>query len=231
MLSILVIEGDGLLCGQLPPEVQAQPGLVSCGDIDAGLDAVRTHRFDLILIGSDDGEETRVGACVDIRSSLPNADTPILVVCPRTDESGVAEALDAGADDYVSSCVGQQELLARIRALLRRLKYRPRASDDGKSLLSCRGLTMDLGRRRVQVGTRDVRLTVKEFEILATLLRASGSVVTRERLLSDVWPGMHSVNPRNVDAVMKRLRRKLTAKATKPRIVTVRGYGYRIIDG
>ena len=231
MLSILIIESDGLLHRQLTFELDAQPTLISCDDLDLGLQLVRTRAFDLILIDSQDSLESRVRACDAIRSSLPNADTPILVSGTSRDDKDVAAALDTGADDYVTSSVGRQELMARIRSLLRRYRRRPRVPDNDLTLLSCRGITMDLAARRVHVDATEVRLTVKEFDTLATLLRASGSVVTRETLLVEAWNDAHYTNPRKVDAVLKRLRRKLiVAPHHQDPITTVRGFGYRIIE-
>lgn len=129
--------------------------------------------------------------------------------------------LDAGADDYVAKPFGMMELLSRIRALLRRT-----AAEPGTYRCGC--LTVDEPRHTVTVEGRDVVLTQKEFELLCLLLRSRGQVITRERLIEQVWGYAFTGETRTVDVHVRTLRQKLGPAGGY--VQTVRGYGYKI-DG
>jgi two-component system KDP operon response regulator KdpE len=148
---------------------------------------------------------------------------PIVVLSARGDEQQQILALDAGADDYVTKPFRQGELMARLRATLRRA---PAAHRDE---LRVGDVRLDLYQRRVMVGKREVQLTPVEFKLLQVLAGAHGRVVTHERLLTEVW------GPECVDEVQylrvyaKQLRRKLEEEPAKPRrLLTVLGVGYRL---
>jgi len=154
----------------------------------------------------------------EARKSLPNL--PILLLTARGEEDDRVRGLDAGADDYVVKPFSPREIVARIRALLRRSGVHSR--------LEVRGLSLDLDRRSAVLGGEDLSLSRLEFDLLSTLMQHPGLVWTRERLLERVWgldyPGVDRV----VDVHMNALRRKLGDDASEPRFLeTVRGVGYR----
>jgi len=157
------------------------------------------------------------------RKTLPNL--PILLLTARGEEDDRVRGLDAGADDYVVKPFSPREIVARIRALLRR------SGKGGPGALEVRGLTLDPERRTVLLEGVSVTLSKLEFDLLSTLIRHPGLVWTRERLLERVWGMDYPGVDRVVDVHMNALRRKLGDDATEPRFLeTVRGVGYRFRD-
>jgi two-component system, OmpR family, KDP operon response regulator KdpE len=152
---------------------------------------------------------------------------PILVLSARGQEQDKIAALDAGADDYVSKPFGAGELLARMRVALRHLAQVGR--DGGEVEFAVGELRVDLLRRQVQVGGRDVRLTPTEYKLLTALVRHAGKVLTHRHLLREVW-GPHSVEQAHyVRVYMAQLRRKIEGDPARPRyLVSEPGVGYRL---
>lgn len=144
---------------------------------------------------------------------------PILVLTARADEVDTVVGLDAGADDYVTKPFRLAELLARVRALLRR---GPAESP------SVRGVRIDTDSRRAWVGDEEISLTAKEFDLLRLLHKAAGKVVPRDRIMHEVWDANWWGSTKTLDMHISWLRRKLGDDATTPRfITTVRGVGFR----
>jgi len=151
------------------------------------------------------------------RETLPSL--PILLLTARGEEDDRVRGLDAGADDYVVKPFSPREIVARVRALLRR-------SGVG-SPLEVRGLTLDPARRSALLGGQDLSLSKLEFDLLSTLMQYPGLVWTRQRLLERVWGADYPGVDRVVDVHMTALRRKLNDDATEPHYLeTVRGVGY-----
>ena len=156
--------------------------------------------------------------------------TPVLVLTARADEVDTVVGLDAGADDYVTKPFRLAELLARVRALLRRGGGEPPAPVGG--LLEAQDARVDVGSRRAWVGDEELTLTAKEFDLLRVLVREAGRVVTREQLMREVWETEWWGSTKTLDMHVSWLRRKLGDDATKPRyIATVRGVGFRFERG
>ena len=175
------------------------------------------RRPDVVLLdlGLPDMDGVRV-----IRAIRREAATPILVLSARDAETTKVEALDLGADDYVTKPFVFEELLARVRA---RLRAGPEAG--GTSLeLRAGGVTLDVRTRRASTGDADVELTAKEFTLLETFLRHPGQVLSREQLLSHVWGYDFDPGSNIVDVYVGYLRKKLGSE----RFETVRGMGYRL---
>jgi two-component system KDP operon response regulator KdpE len=152
--------------------------------------------------------------------------TPIVVLSARDQERDKIEALDAGADDYLTKPFGTGELLARMRVALRHAA----GSDDGEPVFEHEDLKVDLGARRVFVAAREVRLTRTEYRLLALLVKHAGKVVTHRQLLKEVW-GPGSVDHTHYLRVyMGQLRHKLEADPARPRhLQTETGVGYRLL--
>jgi DNA-binding response OmpR family regulator len=151
---------------------------------------------------------------------------PVILLTARTSEADRLEGLDLGADDYVSKPFSPRELVARVRAVLRRTQ------EDTDEIVTAGALTVDVGRRVVEIAGRAVDLTPREFAILMTLAKAPGRVLSREALRDRAFGAGSEALDRTVDAHIVKLRRKLAAAATDParapRVETVFGVGYRL---
>jgi two-component system KDP operon response regulator KdpE len=153
---------------------------------------------------------------------------PIIVLSARGQERDKVIALDAGADDYVSKPFGADELLARIRVALRHAAGAGREGED--AVFKVGDLQVDLLRRHVLVGGKEVHLTPIEFKLLTTLVRHAGKVVTHQLLLREVWGPAHTEQAHYVRVFMAHLRHKLEAEPARPRyLLTEPGVGYRLV--
>ncbi|NMY39503.1 MULTISPECIES: response regulator [Pseudomonas] len=152
---------------------------------------------------------------------------PVLVLSVRASEAQKVQALDGGANDYVTKPFGIQEFLARIRALLRQIPV----GELQQSAVEVGPLTVDLAYRRVLLEGAEVALTRKEYAVLAQLARHPGRVITQQQLLKDIWGPTHVENSHYLRIVVGHLRQKLADDPTCPRfIVTEPGVGYRLLD-
>lgn len=153
---------------------------------------------------------------------------PILVLSARSQESEKVAALDAGADDYLTKPFGVNELLARVRALLRRVEI---AGGPEHGQFSRGSLKVDFLKRMVTRDGREVHLTPMEYELLSTLIRGRGKVMTHRQLLREVWGGAHGEDAHYVRVYMAQLRRKLEADPAQPKLLlTETGVGYRLAE-
>ncbi len=164
-------------------------------------------------------EEDGVSVLKKLRAEPRTAKLPVIMLTAKGTEYDKVLGLDAGADDYVAKPFGMLELLSRIRAVLRRAAAEP-------ALLQCGALAVDAAGHTVTVAGRAVALTQKEFELLALLLRHRGQVLSRERLIREVWGYAFTGESRTVDVHVRTLRQKLGEAGAY--IETVRGYGYKI---
>jgi DNA-binding response OmpR family regulator len=232
--SVLVVEDEARIRELLALHLQLE-GLAPTEAIDgdSGLTLARARRFDLIILDLMLPGIDGVTVCRALRRDSVNADTPILMLTARRDESDKVLGLDSGADDYLTKPFGIRELLARIRALLRRghaAQMRPAAAANGGAIVY-KHIEIDPARRRVLVGTREVDLTFNEFELLYVLVSSPGIVFSREALLSRVWKDQTFVTVRSVDTLVKRVRKKIEADPAAPEVIlTVWGAGYKAAD-
>ncbi|APV50071.1 hypothetical protein BWI17_10465 [Betaproteobacteria bacterium GR16-43] len=188
------------------------------GTIDA-----TTHKPDLAIVDLGLPDLDGIEVIRRIREWSP---MPILVVSARGHERSKIEALDAGADDYVTKPFGVGELLARVRAALRHA-VRP---SEGNSVLRLEHATVDLERRRATRDGADIRLTPIEFRLVACLAKHLGRVVTHRQLLTEVWGPTHAKDTHYLRIYMKQLRDKLEADPVQPRhFQTETGVGYRLV--
>lgn len=181
--------------------------------------AMEQQAPDLVLLDIMLPEEDGISVLKKLRASARTARLPIIMLTAKGTEYDKVLGLDAGADDYVTKPFGMMELLSRIRALLRR-------TEREGALYRCGQLTVDPGSHTVLVGDREVALTQKEFEVLCLLLKNKGQVLSRERLIEDVWGYAFTGESRTVDVHVRTLRQKLGEAGAC--IETVRGYGYKI---
>jgi two-component system KDP operon response regulator KdpE len=191
----------------------------------AGLERLATEGADLVIL--DLGLPDLDGR--DVLSELRQWSTvPVIVLSVRASESEKVRALDAGANDYVTKPFGIQELMARVRGLLRA----PGAGEESPPVFDDGTLRIDLARRAVSLAGEPVHLTRKEFALLALLARYAGRVVTQQQLLRELWGPEHVEDSHYLRVVVGKLRQKLRDDAAAPRYLrTEPGVGYRFVDG
>jgi DNA-binding response OmpR family regulator len=163
-----------------------------------------------------------LSVCAELRRDRASASVPVVMLTARGDEADRVIGLELGADDYVVKPFSPKELVARVRALFRRLERK----DEAEVVTTLGPLEVDRGRHVVRCAGRVVHLTAKEFSLLAALLDAHGRVLSRQALLQDVWGYSYAEGTRTVDVHVRRLREKMPAFAAS--IVTVKSLGYRI---
>ncbi len=231
-ITVLVVEDElnirELVCLHLRLEHFT---CVEAGDGTQGLELARARPFDLIILDVMLPGLDGVTVCRAIRRESQNLHTPVLMLTARREEADKVLGLDSGADDYLTKPFGVRELMARVRALLRRGAPRAAAPAGDMAPISYRHVHVDPARRRVRVGTRDVDLTGHEFQLLYVLLSSPGIVFSREALLSKVWKDQAYVTVRSVDTLVKRLRKKVEENPAEPSVIqTVWGAGYKAAD-
>lgn len=190
--------------------------------LQRGLIEAGTRHPDLLVLdlGLPDGDG--VDLIRDLRSW---SDIPVIVLSARMDEAQKVQALDAGADDYLTKPFGAAELLARVRAHLRR---RSQSGSSGKTVYETGELKVDLGRRLVEVAGVTVHLTPIEYRLLAHLVTHPDTVLTHRQLLKSVWGPAYADNSHYLRVYMGNLRKKIEATPSQPRyIITETGVGYR----
>jgi DNA-binding response OmpR family regulator len=205
---------------------------VQTGDGDEALRLARAERFDIIVLDLMLPGLDGVTVCRAIRRGSEHADVPILMLTARSEESDKVLGLDSGADDYLTKPFGVRELVARVRALLRRAgSMRAHQESEQVDPIVVAGLTIDPARRQVRAGSQTIDLTALEFELLHLLASRRGLVFSREMLLERVWKDDRHVTERSVDTLVKRIRRKIEPDPDNPRyVLTVWGAGYKFSD-
>jgi DNA-binding response OmpR family regulator len=222
---ILVVEDEGAIA-RLVRDYLEHAGfeVVVAGDGEVALAEARRARPDLVVL--DLGLPGRDGLDV-ARSLRRTSSVPIVMLTARGDETDRIVGLELGADDYVVKPFSPRELVARVRAVLRRTE----AAGAGAEMLRVADVEVDLPRMRVAVAGRPVELTPTEFQLLATLVREPGRVFTRGQLLDAVHGVAFESYERAVDAHVKNLRKKIEPVPGRPRyLLTVHGVGYRFAD-
>lgn len=195
----------------------------TAADGESGLDLFRDFHPDLVITDLSMPEMDGIEVCRAIRKS---SEIPIIVLSVRGEERVKVEALDAGADDYITKPFEMNELLARVRASLRRSPEESTASE----VLEVGDFVLDNTRRMVIVGGTEVHLTPKEFELLAYLLEHHDRVITHRTLLSKVWGGEYTEQTEYLRVFIGNLRKKIEPTPSKPRyILTEPWVGYRFV--
>ena len=225
MHRILVVEDDRDI-GELVCRYLVKAGftaeLVTSGA--AGLSSIAASPPDLLVLDLMLPHVDGLEICRAVRSNEKTAAVPIIMLTARAEESERIVGLEIGADDYIAKPFSPNELVARVRALLRRAHRKPSTAER----LRYGSIVVDSDRHVVLLNDASVALTAKEFLLLEYLLKHKGRVLSRDTLLTDVWGYKYTGGTRTVDVHVRRLREKLPALETA--LVTVKQFGYKLTE-
>ena len=225
MKKILVVE-DELKIARLVRDYLQQAGfaVLEASDGSAALSLAKSKKPDMVVL--DLGLPEMDGLDVT-RRLRETSSVPIIMLTARSEESDRIVGLELGADDYIVKPFSPKELVARIRAVLRRAD----ATLGGGEVIQAGSVTIDIPKMRVTVGDNDVELTATEFELLLALARKPGRIYTRAQLLDALHGVSFESYERSVDAHIKNIRRKIESDPRRPQLVlTVYGVGYKFAD-
>jgi DNA-binding response OmpR family regulator len=238
--KILVVDDEAVLVETIAYNLeQAGYQVTTAADGASALEVARRESPDLIILDIMLPEMDGLEVCRQLRRDSGTSATPIIMLTAKGDEIDKVVGLEVGADDYVTKPFGRRELLARVRALLRRANP---AQEDGnvqntngetspsqrtvRELLAG-PLRIDLAGRRVNCRGKDLELQPKQFDLLTYLARNRGTVLTRDQLLQNVWGYDYAGDTRTVDVHVRWLREKIEEDPANPKLIqTVRGVGY-----
>ena len=228
MISVLVIEDDPQISRLIESTLTAEGYHCECAlDGQIGADCIEEKVYDLILLdlGLPDMDGIEILKKIREWSAVP-----VIVISARGEESDKVEALDLGADDYISKPFGTSELLARIRTALRH-SAKNNGGAVNNDVFSTKGLTIDFDKRKITVDGKDVHLTQIEFKIVSLLAKSAGRVLTYDYIITELW-GPYAVKDNQILRVnMANIRRKLEKNPASPEyIFTEVGIGYRMVD-
>ena len=217
---VLVVEDEPAIATAIAHRLTAEGWQVDvAGDGPSGVRAAATFEPDLVVLDvmlpGMDGLEV----CRRIQAERP---VPVIMLTARDDETDMLVGLGVGADDYMTKPFSMRELVARSKALLRRVERAAQLSDSAPPAITTGDVVIDRAQRRVSRGGEPVHLTPTEFDLLVTLASSPRTVLTRERLLAEVWDWIDASGTRTVDSHVKALRRKLGSDLIR----TVHGVGY-----
>jgi DNA-binding response OmpR family regulator len=224
MNRILIIEDDRDICLSLryALEKEGDFSVSAAHDGESGVREAARHMPDIVLLDLNLPGMDGMAVCEQLRRSRATATVPIIMLTARIEEADKVSGLALGADDYITKPFSVKEVVARIRAVLRRA----RTPLEGPRVLVRGTLELDEARRRVTLDGDEIAFTRKEFDLLADLMRRPGRVSSREQLLERVWGYDHPGMTRTVDVHVRQLRKKLGEPAAAL-IETVVGVGYR----
>jgi DNA-binding response OmpR family regulator len=223
MKRVLVVEDDPDIVELIVHYLRAEGFEVQAlGDGRQALERIRAGGPDLVVLDLQLPGLDGLSLCAELRRDRQTRAIPVIMLTARGDEADRVVGLEVGADDYVVKPFSPKELVARVRALLRRLERQ----DEGTLRLVLGGLEIDTERHTVRWEGQAVHLTAKEFALLVALVEARGRVLSRPALLDQVWGYSYAEGTRTVDVHVRRLREKLPGIAD--RLITVKSLGYRI---
>ena len=189
------------------------------------LDLFKSHTYDLVLLDLMIPEVSGIDVCRAIRTTSM---VPIIMLTAKDSEVDKVVGLELGADDYVTKPYSSRELVARIKAVLRRGVPESADADSNSAIQAAGGIRMDVERHQVTVNEVLINLPLKEFELLEFLLRNEGRVLTRGQLIDRVWGGDYYGDTKTLDVHIKRLRSKIEVDPANPQLIqTIRGLGYK----
>jgi DNA-binding response OmpR family regulator len=239
MRKVLIVDDEPVLVETIAYNLeQAGYEVTTAADGASALEAARRERPDLVILDIMLPEMDGIEVCRRLRRENGTATTPIMMLTAKGEEIDKVVGLEVGADDYVTKPFGRRELLARVKALLRRAEYAPASEErpaqgiadelpHSNRELAAGPLRIDLAGRRVICRGQELELQPKQFELLTYLVRNRGTVLTRDQILHNVWGYDYAGDTRTVDVHVRWLREKLEEDPANPRLIqTVRGVGY-----
>jgi DNA-binding response OmpR family regulator len=222
-MKLLLVEDDKKIATTVKRGLEAEGFTVEVAfDGEDGLWRAREGSYDLLILDILLPGRNGYQICAELRGA--EIWTPILMLTAKDGDLDEAEALETGADDYLTKPFSFPVLVARVRALLRR------AAGRNPAPVAVGDLRIDPGRRRVWRGDVEVELTTREFDVLEFLVRRAGQVLAKAEILADVWDYDFEGDPNIVEVYIRRLRRKLDEPFDRHSIETVRGAGYRMAE-
>ncbi|WP_271188904.1 response regulator transcription factor [Dactylosporangium matsuzakiense] len=222
-MRVLVVEDEKRLAETLRWGLVAEGYAVDiANDGPDGLELAVSNPYQAIILDIMLPRMNGYRVCAELRTQ--GITTPVLMLTAKNGEYDEAEALDTGADDFLSKPFSYVVLQARLRALIRR------GRTGGSSVLTFGDLAVDQARRTVMRAGQPIALTTKEFAVLECLLRHDGSAVTKREILDEVWDMAYQGDPNIVEVYVSALRRKVDAPFGRHTIATVRGVGYRMVS-
>ena len=222
--KVLIIEDEKDIVKMLDYNLRKEGfRIFSANNGEDGLDMARRENPDLILLDLMLPEMDGLDVCKAVKNDAKTTHIPIIILTAKAQESDKVVGLELGADDYVTKPFSPRELIARIKAVLRRLKEK----DKLPEILKIGDMSIDFSKIMVTIKDKPIEVTSKEFELLRVLIKAKGRVLSRDYLLDTIWGFDQAleIQTRTVDVHITTLRKKL--KSESKRIVTVKNYGYR----
>ena len=227
--KILVVEDDPILLSTIKYNLRKE-GYDVATAVD-GVEAVATARRekpDLVMLDLMLPKMSGFEVCSILRRDMT---VPIFMLTAKAEETDKIVGLEIGADDYMTKPFSMRELIARVRAILRRVKMAEQSPAKEKPLLKVNDLEIDLARHRATLKGTELKLTPKEFDLLAFLAKNKRFVFNREQLLERVWGYDYGGDTRTIDVHIRWLRQKIETDPKNPtRLVTIRGTGYKLED-
>jgi DNA-binding response OmpR family regulator len=222
--TILVVEDEPTLVSTLRYSLEREGyRVVSAEDGDEGVSVARQEQPDLILLDLMLPKLDGLGVCRILRREMQ---VPILILTAKGEEVDKVVGLELGADDYVTKPFGMRELLARVRALLRRAEAGPATTE--RQVLTAGDVQIDTAARKALRDGKEIILKPREYDLLVFMLKNKGQAFTRDQILNQVWGYDYAGDTRTVDVHVRWLREKIEREPSKPtRLITVRGTGYR----
>jgi two-component system response regulator RegX3 len=228
-VSILVVEDETPLADSLRYNLEREGYAVTVvADGRAAIEAFHGVAPSLVILDLMLPELSGLDVCRTIRAE---SNVPIIIVTAKDSEADKVAGLELGADDYVTKPFSVRELISRVRANLRRVAVSAPTPWPSDEVLAGAGVEMDVERHEVRVAGEVVALPPKEFDLLETMLRRKGRLLTRDYLIEEIWGPDYVGDTKTLDVHVKRLREKLEGDPHRPvHLLTVRGLGYKFVD-
>ena len=225
--KILIVEDDANLLATLKYNLQKDGyDVVTAVDGAEAIETARKEKPDLIILDVMLPTINGFEVCRVLRKEMT---VPILMLTAKAEEMDKVVGLEIGADDYMTKPFSMRELLARVRAMLRRTRMTVSESTEEETVLRIKELEIDPARHKVSLGETALDLTPKEYDLLAFLAKNKGFVFNREQLLEKVWGYDYAGDTRTVDVHVRWLRQKIETNSQKPEyLITIRGTGYKL---
>lgn len=222
-MKILIIEDEHLIATSLKKGLEQEHYTVDIAfDGLEGYDLAASGEYDIILLDLMLPGLDGISICQKLRSE--NIHTPILMLTAKSQLDDKVKGFDVGADDYLTKPFAFEELLARIRALSRR----PQQTTN--KVLTISDLTIDTTSYQVKRGSKEIRLSSKEYSLLECLVRHAGQILNKDQIIQYVWSYESDILPNTVEVYIRNLRQKIDQPFKKKLIQTIRGFGYKITD-